>query len=954
MRRLLLSWLSIWVCASCCPTAPAKTATSAVAKPTAEAKNLATPGERHFKDLEQITFGGDNAEAYWSFGGDRLIFQTNHAPYKCDQIEMMPATGGPAKRISTGQGRTTCSYFLKGDQEILWASTEEASPACPTPPDMSKGYNWGLFEYDIYKANADGTNRRKLTNTPGYDAEATVCGVDGSIIFTSMRSGDLELWRMDADGGNLRQLTNLPGYDGGAFFSQDCSKIVWRSSRPQGAELEKYQELLKQNLVQPTKMDLWVANSDGTEAHQVTYLPGASFAPFFYPSGKRVIFASNYLQPRGPEFDLFAIDIDGTHLERITTAPGFDGFPVFSPDGKTLSMSSNRRDVVATSAGEVYRVTGGPAGVHDTNVFVTPWIDNPPGETTYQPETALADEYGASVAWLADDAREGRGIGTKGLADATDYVERQLVAAGVEPGNSGTWKQEFEVTTEIKRGAKTSLSIDGAAVAATDFSPMPFSGQKPIAGTIVNVDWGIVDAEAKRDDYKGKDVKGKIVLVHRFAPVADPKGDPKDPKVDPLVAAGLGDLRKKAFSAKQKGALAVIVVDDGDLKQDEAALPELVPGGIGEVNGAASDAGIPIIVVKRNVAAQLAQLAKGAHKAAITVELQAIKSPTSNVIGVIHAGAATKQPGVIVLGAHLDHLGLGGGSNALDPKVHAVHNGADDNASGVAALLQAAKLLSARRGELQRDVYVIAFSGEEAGDLGSDFYVKHLKDPKQVTAMINMDMVGRMRANHLAINGGDSAKEWKELATPACAAAGVECTIGGSGYGPSDHMSFYVAGVPVVFMFTGNHLDYHTATDDADKINAAGGSRVALIAADLAARVANHAGGLTYVKAAPEHTFGDVRHVGASLGTVPSYSEDPHQLPGVTLSDVVPEGAAAKAGLKGGDRIIKVGEVEIRGIEDLMFVLQGAKPGAATKLTFVRANKQQSVDATFGVPRGKR
>ena len=940
MRRLLL----IWVCASCCPTEPARTATTAVAKLTGEAKNMATPEERHFGNLREITFGGDNAEAYWSFGGDRLIFQTNHKPYACDQIEIMPASGGPSKLISTGKGRTTCSYFLKGDREILWASTEESSPACPTPPDMSKGYNWGLFDYDIYKANADGTNRRKLTNTPGYDAEATVCGVDGSIIFTSMRSGDLDLWRMDAEGGNLRQLTSLPGYDGGAFFSPDCSKIVWRSSRPQGAELDKYKELLTRNLVQPTKMDLWVANSDGTEAHQLTYLPGASFAPYFYPSGKRVIFASNYLQPRGPEFDLFGIDIDGTHLERITTAAGFDGFPVFSPDGKTLSMSSNRRDVIKTSAGEAYRITGGPAGEHDTNVFVTPWIESPPGETTYQPETALADEYAASVRWLADDAREGRGIGTKGLADATDYVEHQLAAAGVEPGNSGTWKQEFAVTTEIKRGAKTSLSIDGTPVAASEFAPMPFSGQQPVTGTIVKGDWGIVDAEAKRDDYKGRDVKGKIVLVHRFAPVADPKADP-------LVAAGLGDLRKKAFSAKQKGALAVIVVDDGDLKQDEAALPELVPGGVGEVNGAASDAGIPILVLKRSAAAALA---KGSHKATIAVELQAIKSSTSNVIGVIHAGAATKQPGVIVLGAHLDHLGLGGGSNALDPKVHAVHNGADDNASGVAALLQAAKLLSARRGELQRDIYVIAFSGEEEGDLGSDFYVKHQQDPKHITAMINMDMVGRMRSNHLAINGGDSAKEWKELATPACAAARVDCTIGGSGYGPSDHMSFYVAGVPVVFMFTGNHLDYHTATDDSDKINAAGGSRVALIAADLAARVANHAGGLTYVKAAPEHTFGDVRHVGASLGTVPSYSEDPNQLPGVTLSDVVPEGPAAKAGLQGGDRIIKVGDVEIRGIEDLMFVLQGAKPGAATKITFVRATKQAVVDATFGVPRGKR
>ncbi|HEY0252445.1 MAG TPA: M28 family peptidase [Kofleriaceae bacterium] len=935
MRRLF----AIWVFASCCPSEPAKPTSAAAAQ--GEPKNMAEPTERHFGDLKEITFGGDNAEAYWSFGGDRLIFQTNHKPYKCDQIEMMPATGGPAKLISTGKGRTTCSYFLKGDQEIIYASTHESSAECPTPPDMSKGYNWGLFDYDIYKANTDGSNLRKLTNTPGYDAEATVCAVDGSIIFTSMRSGDLDLWRMDADGNNLRQLTNLPGYDGGAFFSQDCSKIVWRASRPQGEDLAKYKALLAQNLVQPTKMDLWVANSDGTEAHQVTYLPGASFAPYFFPSGKRVIFASNYLAPRGPEFDLFAIDTDGTHLERITTAPGFDGFPVFSPDGKTLSMSSNRRDVVKTNAGDVYRVTGQPAGEHDTNVFVTPWIDNPAGKTEYQPETAGADAYAAEVAWLADDAREGRGIGTKGLEDSQAWVQQQFTAAGIEPGGDGGWAQPFEVTTDIKRGAKTSLAIDGKDVAADAFAPMPFSAQKPVTGTVVNGDWGIVDDETKRDDYKGKNVRGQIVLVHRFSP-ADPKGDQ-------MAIAAMGDLRKKAFSAKQKGAIGMIVVDDGDPKQEEAALPALVPGGIGEtVNGASNDAGIPIVVVKRAAAP------KAGQKAKLQVDLEPVRSKTANIIGVIHAGAAQKQAGVVVLGVHLDHLGMGGGSIALDPKVHAVHNGADDNASGVAALIEPGMQLAAKKGELQRDVMLIAFSGEEEGDLGSDFYVKHLKDPKSVVAMINMDMVGRMRANHLNINGGDSAKEWKELAEPACAAARVECQVSGSGYGPSDHMPFYIAGVPVLFMFTGNHLDYHTATDDSDKINAAGGARVATIAADIATRVANRPTQLTYVKAPPEHTFGDVRHVGASLGTIPSYSEDPNQLPGLVLSDVAPEGPAQKAGLKGGDRIVKVGAVEIRGIEDLMFVLQAAKPGTPTKITFVRDGKEQTVDATFGMPRGKR
>ena len=929
MKRF--AWVLV---AACCPPEPAKPATvHAVAPVSSEPRELATSEEKHLGHLRQLTFGGDNAEAYWSFAGDRLIYQTNHAPYKCDQIEVMSSEGGPGKLVSTGKGRTTCAYFFKGDQEILYASTHEASPECPTPPDMSKGYNWGLFEYDIYRANPDGSNLRKLTGEPGYDAEATVCPVDGSIIFTSMRSGDLELWRMDADGKNLRQLTNTPGYDGGAFFSADCSKIVWRASRPTGKDLDDYKALLAQKLVKPTKMDLWVANADGTEAHQVTYLAGASFGPYFIPDkgtpsaggpdGKRIIFASNYLAPKGPEFDLFAIDSDGTHLERITYAGGFDGFPVFSPDGKRLSFSSNRRDVLKKPDGsEVYRKTGGPAGAHDTNVFIADWQPDI-GEPRYQPETAAADRYRKDIDYLADDAREGRGIGTKGLADAAAYVETAFKGAGAE-----TSRQTFEVTTDIKRGAGTAVAFDGKPLAAEDFTPTAFSAPTKIDAALVAVGWGVSD-----NDYKGKPVKGKIALVHRFAPP-----DMKD-------AARLGDIRFKAFVAKQHGAIGLVVVDDGDLKQDEAPLPALAAGGLSEVT-AGPDAGIPVIVAKRKALG-------GAKAAKIAVELSPVKSPTDNVIGVIRATAPQKQPGVIVIGAHVDHLGMGGGSNALDPKVNAVHNGADDNASGVAALLEVARTLKAS--ELSRDVYLVAFSGEEEGDLGSTYFVKHPPTKDPIVAMINMDMVGRMRNNQLHVNGGETAKEWRELVEPACTAARVQCSITGSGYDPSDDMAFYVAGVPVLFLFTGNHLDYHTATDDADKINAAGGARVAMIVADVAGRVANRPSQLTYVKTPPTAIAGgDVRRRGASLGTIPSYTEDQNAPPGLVLSDVVPDGPAAKAGLKGGDRIVQVGQVEIRNINDFMFVLESAKPGTETKLTYVRDGKRETVNATFGTPRGRR
>jgi Tol biopolymer transport system component len=342
------------------PTPPPATASSEAAPAAAAASGA--EAEVHLKDIVQLTTGGENAEAYWSFDSTRLIYQA-HEGEGCDQIYIRDARDAAAKPqlVSTGKGTTTCAYFLPGDKEIIYASTHVASPACPPRADQSQGYVWAIYEgYDIFRANADGSNLRQLTNTPGYDAEGTVCPVDGSIVFTSVRDGDLELYRMDADGKNVKRLTNTPGYDGGAFFSNDCKKIVWRASRPTGESLADFQRLLGKGLVRPTKLELYVANADGTDAKQVTQLDVAAFGPFFYPSSERIIFSSNYGDPKGREFDLFAINVDGTGLERITHHSGFDGFPMFSPDGKSLAFASNRAS---------------KPGTWDTNLFVATWSD---------------------------------------------------------------------------------------------------------------------------------------------------------------------------------------------------------------------------------------------------------------------------------------------------------------------------------------------------------------------------------------------------------------------------------------------------------------------------------------------------------------------------------------------------------------------------------------------------
>ncbi len=314
--------------------------------------------EKHLKDIRQLTFGGENAEAYWSPDSKRLIYQAHAAENACDQQYVMDLATGETKLVSSGKGRTTCGYFSypKADR-ILYASTEGTSPECPPPADRSKGYVWPVYpSYEIYEQTATGLH--VLAPSPGYDAEATWCHQGGKIIFTSMRDGDLDLYEMDEQGNVTRRLTNTPGYDGGAFYSADCKEIVWRADHPTGAALDEYRALLKQNLVKPTLMELFVANADGSNARQITSNGAANFCPYFTPDGKGIIFASNLGDPQRREFDLYIVPKTGGDPERITFAPGFDGFPVFSPDGRWLVWASNRAN---------------PTG-YVTNLFVARWV----------------------------------------------------------------------------------------------------------------------------------------------------------------------------------------------------------------------------------------------------------------------------------------------------------------------------------------------------------------------------------------------------------------------------------------------------------------------------------------------------------------------------------------------------------------------------------------------------
>jgi TolB protein len=326
------------------------------------------PQEKHFKNVKQLTYGGNNAEAYWNFAGDKLVFQSDNKNWGlgCDQIFILDLNkqqdSTKKTLLSTGKGRTTCSFFMPGDRTILYASTHLAMDTCPAVPVREGGrYVWPIYpEYDIFEADLQGRVVKQMTKEKGYDAEATVSPKGDRIVFTSMRNGDLDLYTMNIDGTDVKQITNTLGYDGGAAFSADGKQIVWRASRPRTPEeIKKYRELLAADLVEPTNLEIFVANADGSNVRQVTNLGKANWSPYFHPDGKRILFCSNHKSAIGFPFNIFMINVDGTGLEQVTYDTQFDSFIMFSPDGKRVAWCSNRHN----------------GRTRDTNVFIADWVD---------------------------------------------------------------------------------------------------------------------------------------------------------------------------------------------------------------------------------------------------------------------------------------------------------------------------------------------------------------------------------------------------------------------------------------------------------------------------------------------------------------------------------------------------------------------------------------------------
>lgn len=754
---------------------------------------LLFPGEKHFANIRQLTHGGTNAEAYWSFDGKWLSFQHKGIDAECDQIDTIRADGSDLHRISNGKGRTTCAFYFPNHSRVLFSSTFATDEKCPAPPDMSKGYVWPIYDsYQMYSARPDGTDLLPLE--PGapraYNAEATVCQ-DGSVVFTSDRNGDLDLYRgqLDSNGTltQIKQLTSLIGYDGGATFSPDCKKIVWRASRPKpGKETEDYQALLKKHLVRPTQLEIWVANADGSHPRQVTQMRAASFAPTFTPDGKHILFSSNPRDPRGRHFDLYLIHENGTGLERISYSNTFESFPMFSPNGKKLAFSSNRN-------------TQDP---HETNVFVVDWVDSKEesnvSSTLADIETSSTNRLQSTIEKLSAPEMDGRGVGTPGILKAEHLVSELFHQLGLKP------LQNLQ----------------------------PVKAEKNFSEFFQNVE---------------------------FKPT------------------------------------------------------ETKP-------------------------AALAQ----------------------NVVGIWGDACGKTRP--ILIGAHLDHLGYGA-KTSLEPTQKGEHPGADDNASGVAAMIEAARRVTSRLDLKKKSCFIFAaFTGEESGIVGSSRLVEALKQAQLLPkAMLNLDMVGRMEGNKLTIFGTDSAKEWKNLVQEECNAHSLSCPGGGDGYGPSDHMSFYIAHVPVLHFFTGPHVDYHRTSDVASKINATGALQTAEIVASIAMRAASPQQALHYQKTQDSHASSLIGRVrtsnGAYLGTIPDYStlSSPHGPSGggmlnggIRLAGTRPGSPADRAGVQEGDILLGINDQKIGSLEDFMKILSGLKPGDVITLGIKRNEKALKLPATVG------
>ncbi|HEX8297399.1 MAG TPA: M28 family peptidase [Chthoniobacteraceae bacterium] len=977
------------------------------------------PEEAQFlTNSRQLIYEGKRSgEGYFHSDGKLLIFQSEREeanPFY--QMYLLDLLSGESARVSPGVGKTTCGFFQPGTERVLFASTHH-DPEAPAKQraelefrasGKQRRYAWDYdAAMDIFSAQQDGTQLVRLTNAPGYDAEAAFSPDGKQIVFTSLRDGwtrELspeekarrekdpawfgDIWIMDADGANQRRLTTAPGYDGGPFFSPDGQRIVWRRFDESGMNA-----------------DIFTMKTDGSEVRRITDFRSMSWAPFFHPSGKYLIFTSNKLGFEN--FELFVADVaEAREPVRVTFTGGFDGLPVFSPDGRRLCWTSGRtsdgksqlfladwnhdaallalaKAPLRTNLAATARAVAARAEASAVGSSSAPAVEtaDAPALPPLDPKLSQ-DDLRKEVAWLAAPAFGGRATGSVGARGSAEGLSRYFEKAGLQP-LGGSFFQSFtfdagvkllpeknsfilSAPPEIKAGAGAAAdrivagSVGSAMQLDRDFRPLAFSDSGQVEGEVVFAGYGLSvpgEGAARYNSYEGLDVKDKIVLLLRYVPEG----------VAPARRAQLNryaGLRYKAMMARERGAKAVLVVSGPNSPQPGELLPLAGDGSLaGSGVLAASISGAAAEALLESSGKKLKDLqsaldtenphAEGSFllpqvKVALSLGLEHFKEQDRNVVAALPPVGTDEY---VLIGAHYDHLGKGGGSSlGRAGEEGQVHPGADDNASGVALVMElAGALLEETRATsvpaFRRGIIFAAWSGEEMGILGSAAFAAKPPVPiEKIVAYFNFDMVGRLRENKLTLQGVGSSKVWRKLIEKHNVAAGFNLTLQDDPYLPTDTTSFYPKRIPVLNFFTGAHEDYHRPTDTAEKLDYAGLERIAEFAEQLiwATAITPERPDLARVERT-DSGGGSRETLRAYLGTIPDYTTEGK---GVKISGVRAGSPAEKAGLQGGDVIVELGAQKIANIYDYTYALDAVKIGEPVKVSAQRNEQQLELTIT--------
>jgi Tol biopolymer transport system component len=951
---------------------------------------------RFLSSVRQLIFEGRRSgEGYFSPDGKALIFQSEReAENPFYQIYTLDLTSGDTHRVSPGMGKTTCAFFRPGKDEVIFASTHldpKAREKQKAELDFrvsgkERRYSWDYDEaMDIFTARRDGSDARQLTKSNGYDAEGSYSPDGSKIVFCSLRAaypleklsaedrkryetdpayfGDIYL--MDADGSNQRRLTSAPGYDGGPFFSPDGQRIIWRRFDKSGAIADVYTMTL-----------------DGSDERRLTDFKAMSWAPYFHPSGQYVIFTSNKLG--FTNFELYLVDAAGEHEPvRVTFTDGFDGLPVFSPGGKQLCWTTSRtadgkaqlflanwsHDAALKAIAESPRAGQGAAPSPAAVPKAAETFPAPPPKSSGRAEITAAD-LREEVGFLASEERQGRMTGSAGAKQAADYIAARLQDAQLKPaGDNDTFFQKFEFNSGVKvLKEKNELVLSGDTISKPlrfevekDFAPLSFTENQTVDAEVVFVGYGLsVPGKGAEgyDSYAGVDVKNKIALVLRYVP------EEVDPKRRQELNRYAG-LRYKAMLAREHGAKAVLFVT-GPNSPNKG---ELVATSF---DASTANSGIVAASISVNVSDALFVRAgkdlkslqsaldkenphaeSGFALPNVTVHfataVEHIRKDDRNVVALLPPSGPPERAEYVVIGAHYDHLGFGEtGAMQRKGEEGKIHPGADDNASGTAAVLELAASLAEERKmkpeEFRRGIVFAFWSGEEIGIIGSSHFVEHpAVTLSNVAAYVNFDMVGRLRENKLSLQGVGSSKAWRRLVEKRNVAAGFNLSLQEDPYLPTDVTAFYPKGVPVLNFFTGGHDDYHRPTDTADKLDYDGLERITKFARTLVVDLVKDDERPDYVKVEHSEGAGGRETLRVFLGTIPDYATE---VAGVKLAGIRGGSPAEKAGLKGGDVIVEFGGQKVSNIYDYTYALDAARIGQPVEIVVMRDGQRVKITVT--------